>query len=60
MPVIACPRCRKVLTYQRVADLPAFPFCSPRCKLIDLGQWLDEEHRIPDGEAKPKDNSQDD
>jgi len=24
-----------------------FPFCSERCRLIDLGKWLDEEHRIP-------------
>jgi uncharacterized protein len=25
----------------------AFPFCSARCKMVDLGQWLDEQHRIP-------------
>lgn len=24
------------------------PFCSRRCKLIDLGEWLSEEHHIPD------------
>lgn len=24
------------------------PFCSRRCKLIDLGEWLTEEHHIPD------------
>jgi hypothetical protein len=23
-----------------------FPFCSPRCKAIDLGKWLNEEYRI--------------
>jgi endogenous inhibitor of DNA gyrase (YacG/DUF329 family) len=23
------------------------PFCSERCKLVDLGSWLDESHRIP-------------
>jgi len=27
-------------------ELPSGPFCSRRCKLLDLGQWLDEEHRI--------------
>ena len=27
----------------------AFPFCSPRCQLIDLGRWLGEEFRIPEG-----------
>lgn len=26
--------------------MPTFPFCSDRCKLIDLGSWLDEEYRI--------------
>ncbi|MES1954631.1 hypothetical protein SAHY_08611 [Salinisphaera hydrothermalis EPR70] len=31
------------------------PFCSRRCKLIDLGDWLDESNRIPDpdGSADP-------
>jgi len=27
---------------------PYRPFCSRRCKLIDLGDWLDESNRIPD------------
>jgi uncharacterized protein len=27
------------------------PFCSERCKLIDLGEWIDERHRIPGEEA---------
>jgi endogenous inhibitor of DNA gyrase (YacG/DUF329 family) len=26
---------------------PAFPFCSPACKLADLGRWLDGSYRIP-------------
>ena len=47
MPVIACCRCRKLLQYRKVADLRYFPFCSERCKMLDLGEWLDEEHRIP-------------
>jgi endogenous inhibitor of DNA gyrase (YacG/DUF329 family) len=25
----------------------AFPFCSERCKLVDLGKWLSEEYRVP-------------
>jgi hypothetical protein len=29
------------------APLPAdFPFCTDRCRLVDLGKWLDGEHRI--------------
>jgi uncharacterized protein len=26
---------------------PEFPFCSPRCRLLDLGRWLNGEYRIP-------------
>ena len=25
---------------------PTFPFCSPRCKLVDLGKWLSEDYRV--------------
>jgi endogenous inhibitor of DNA gyrase (YacG/DUF329 family) len=27
------------------------PFCSDRCRLIDLGAWLSEKHAIPDDSA---------
>jgi uncharacterized protein len=27
-------------------DNPSFPFCSPRCKSVDLGKWLDEAYRV--------------
>ncbi len=62
MPVIACRQCRKVLQYARMADLPYFPFCSRKCKLLDLGAWLDEENRIPgDAPVAPaKDNTKKD
>ena len=30
-------------------DNAAFPFCSARCKTIDLGKWLNGEYRIPVG-----------
>lgn len=52
MPVIACRHCHKLLQYGKIADLPHFPFCSERCKLLDLGGWLNEEHRIS-GEEPP-------
>jgi hypothetical protein len=29
------------------AENPAFPFCSDRCRLLDLGKWLGEEYRVP-------------
>ena len=41
-----CPICGKEVT-PRSANNPAFPFCNPRCKSIDLGKWLNEEYRVP-------------
>jgi uncharacterized protein len=55
MPVVACRQCGKILRYSKVSDLPYFPFCSERCKLLDLGGWLGEKHRIP-GEPPPDKN----
>jgi len=40
---IRCPECGKAVDF--FAE-PVGPFCSDRCKLIDLGKWLGEEHRI--------------
>ncbi len=43
-----CPICNKPVEM----DDPYMPFCSERCKLIDLGQWATESYRIPvEGEA---------
>jgi hypothetical protein len=39
-----------------MAENPAFPFCSARCKTIDLGRWLNEEYRVP---VQPEDGSED-
>jgi endogenous inhibitor of DNA gyrase (YacG/DUF329 family) len=36
------------------AENPAFPFCSARCKTIDLGKWLSEDYRIPVSDAEPE------
>ena len=43
---VECPSCGKQTVYRSVCDNPYFPFCSERCKLLDLGKWLEEEHRI--------------
>jgi endogenous inhibitor of DNA gyrase (YacG/DUF329 family) len=39
-----CPSCRGVVVKERTK---AFPFCSDRCRLVDLGRWLNEEYRVP-------------
>lgn len=43
--MVKCPTCKKEVTYS--LDNPYRPFCSERCKLIDLGMWASEEFRIP-------------
>jgi uncharacterized protein len=43
--ITACPICRKP-AQPRPANR-SYPFCSDRCRLIDLGKWLGEEYRIP-------------
>lgn len=55
-PVIACPRCRKDAVFG--PSNPFRPFCSERCRLIDLGAWADESYRVP--EATPRDGGIDD
>jgi endogenous inhibitor of DNA gyrase (YacG/DUF329 family) len=46
-----CPICGKTFEVATLDDLPSFPFCSDRCKLVDLGRWIDGDYAIPDGPA---------
>ncbi|HEX5235634.1 MAG TPA: DNA gyrase inhibitor YacG [Silvibacterium sp.] len=39
---LRCPSCRKLVTKED----EYFPFCSDRCRLIDLGKWASGEYRI--------------
>ncbi|HUB05410.1 MAG TPA: DNA gyrase inhibitor YacG [Myxococcales bacterium] len=39
-----CPICKREAAPRR--GNPAFPFCSERCKLIDLGKWLGGDYAI--------------
>jgi uncharacterized protein len=42
---VKCPQCGLMTIY---TPTNAFrPFCSERCRLIDLGQWADESYKIP-------------
>ena len=40
-----CPICDRPAAPR--AENTAFPFCSPRCKQVELGKWLNEEYRLP-------------
>ncbi|WP_295386170.1 DNA gyrase inhibitor YacG [uncultured Thiodictyon sp.] len=46
---VPCPHCGRPVEWS--AASPFRPFCSKRCKLIDLGDWLAENHRIPGTDA---------
>ncbi|WP_455199864.1 DNA gyrase inhibitor YacG [Kaarinaea lacus] len=41
---VKCPTCEKAVEW--TDENPWRPFCSERCKLIDLGEWASESHRI--------------
>jgi endogenous inhibitor of DNA gyrase (YacG/DUF329 family) len=42
---IDCPQCGKPTEYS--TDNAYRPFCSKRCRLIDLGEWASEGYQIP-------------
>jgi hypothetical protein len=43
-PIVKCPTCGRPLEWSPAS--PFRPFCSERCRLIDLGAWLSEERSI--------------
>jgi endogenous inhibitor of DNA gyrase (YacG/DUF329 family) len=47
-----CPICDRSMRGASPKEWPEFPFCSPKCKLIDLGRWLGESYRVPTKEEK--------
>jgi len=53
--IVPCPTCGKEIIWSN--DEKWRPFCSERCRLIDLGEWLEEEKRIP---GKPDTGFRDD
>lgn len=40
--ILRCPTCRSIVTMEE----KNFPFCSDRCRLIDLGKWASGAYRI--------------
>jgi endogenous inhibitor of DNA gyrase (YacG/DUF329 family) len=55
MPAPTCPICRQPVA--NAGENRAAPFCSDRCRLVDLGRWLSDTYRIPvtDDEELPPD-----
>ena len=44
MPIVKCPHCGKETEF---TGNEFRPFCSDRCKLLDFGDWADEQFSLP-------------
>ena len=51
---LRCPTCKREVRWE---DNPNRPFCSERCRVIDLGNWASESYRLP-GEATDPEESE--
>lgn len=54
-PQVRCPTCGRLHEWDSANRFR--PFCSERCKLIDLGKWANEEYRVPQQERDEGDQS---
>jgi endogenous inhibitor of DNA gyrase (YacG/DUF329 family) len=65
-PSAVCPTCNNAFdpVKARAASATTLgPFCSARCRQVDLGKWLNEEYRVPvedDGseEGRPREGGE--
>ncbi len=53
---VNCPQCEKEFNYYE-SDFR--PFCSERCKLVDLGHWVNESYTFPSKEPAPEGDEKD-
>ncbi len=51
---IRCPTCKKIIKYSK--NNPFRPFCSERCRTLDLGAWAEESYKIPENQEKIEDS----
>jgi uncharacterized protein len=50
--LVKCPTCGRSIEWSDQS--PFRPFCSERCRVIDLGAWLSEKHVIPSTDPAPE------
>ncbi|MGH8495314.1 MAG: DNA gyrase inhibitor YacG [Gammaproteobacteria bacterium] len=55
---VNCPTCGRPVEWSEAS--PWRPFCSERCRLIDLGAWFSEERGIPGEEPTPDSDEESD
>lgn len=48
---VPCPSCGKPAAWSK--DNRWRPFCSERCRLIDLGAWIEGDYRVPADDQTP-------
>ena len=53
--LLLCPQCRTPLATEAALRPPSFPFCSTRCRQVDLGRWFAEDYVLPEP-IKPDDH----
>jgi uncharacterized protein len=51
--LVTCPTCKRKVAWS--AESPFRPFCSERCRLIDLGAWISEQRGIAGEDAPDSD-----
>ena len=56
MSKVRCPICDAAMPGSS-KEYPDYPFCSRRCRIIDLGRWLGEEYRVPGPAAETADDN---
>jgi uncharacterized protein len=54
MALINCPICQKPFETEQS---PALPFCSQRCRLVDLGRWFGEQYGL-EGQSEEEDEAE--
>lgn len=48
---VTCPICSSPMPGDW-SEYPDYPFCTKRCRLIDLGRWLGEDYRVPEKQSE--------
>lgn len=48
---VRCPSCRREVPWEGNSHRP---FCSERCRVIDLGNWATDRYRVPGESADPE------
>jgi endogenous inhibitor of DNA gyrase (YacG/DUF329 family) len=55
-PRVRCPTCQRELVWSE--QFPWRPFCSERCRMVDLGAWFAEERRIAGDEGSDESSAE--